>query len=246
MHYYHDQKLYQSFEGQFAQSGRVLEGPKACPCIHANWWSTSEAAVQWQQECYDRLYARMLALGIDAAESARIQRLVGAQGVDSTRRVHTGTVLTPYPLQMLQFIKDLEKWQMMPPQKATNVKYHNVGYGCGHNGSPACLEGWTGQDILMFRHGRWNTEGVHEPNFVGPFRGWMAIDYGNVTIQPAAQGTNTAFAVIYVPKHESLVEVLRSVGGSNMPVNTAVAALGPQRVEEGAGFVPGNGALMTL
>ncbi len=244
MHYYHDQKLYLSFEGQYAQPGRVLESPKVCPCIHPNWWSTSEEAKTYSQQCNNNLHARMNAHFINEAECARVRALVSQQGIDSTRRVDPRATLLPYPRQMLQFIKDLERWQMAPPQKATNVEYQNVSYGCGYYASHECLEGWSGQDILMFRHGKWNAEGRDEVNHVGPVRGRLAIDYGNVRIQPVTQGMDTAYPIISVPKHASLEWVLRSVGAPEMRVSRVVTA--GRRLEDATGFVAGNGAFMIV
>lgn len=138
---------------------------------------------------------------------------------------------------MLQFVKDLESYQMMAPQKAANVRPQLVGYGCGHGPSPACLEGWTGQDILMFRHGTWNRGGV--------FDGFLVVDYGNVTIHQPAEGRTAARAVVDVPRSEGLKWVLASVGGSSM-VNAGANAQGAANMVGGTGFVPGSGALMNL
>ena len=55
------------------------------------------------------------------------------------------------------------------------------GTGPGVQGN--CLVGWTGQGILMYRHGIWNVNPPHPSHAWSPLPvGYLYIDYGNAPV----------------------------------------------------------------
>ena len=80
---------------------------------------------------------------------------------------------------------ELEVWQhrqFQPP----NIIFNTVSWGCGGTGPGVqgdYLIVWTGQGILMHRHGIWNTNPPHPSHAWSPLPvGYLYIDYGDAPV----------------------------------------------------------------
>ena len=182
--------------------------------------------------------------GVDDNELFRVRNLVARRGVDSTRRTNPQFPLQPYPLQMLGFVKLVDMWQMEWGQKTPNIRYHYVEYGCGAKCEKKCLEGWTGQDVLMFRHGKLNVKGIWNPQPVGKVLGWMAVEFPNVQVHGETAHPEVARPIVYIPVHELLADVLWSIGQQEMLPGTLEHNYGCYEEGIALGWAPGVGAAM--
>ena len=209
--YYHDQPLHECIENAFRQA--PLRIPRPCRPVGPNTPFDSEELIHACGRDWRQFEETMHRLGVTLEERNSVEALALRHNQTSNR--DTNVPLRPVGHNVLRYMMELEKWQhrqFQPP----NIIFDTVSWGCGGTGPGVqghCLVGWTGQGILMYRHGIWN---VNPPHSFGTWSpqpvGYLYINYGEAPILQLpkdgdwrAKATRT---LIDIPMYSCLYAVL--------------------------------------
>ena len=210
--YYHDQPTQVCIENSFQQ--RPMRMPRPCRPIGPESLRDTEDTAHTHAQDLTHFEGIMEQLGVNVAERKYIQELALRPNQTSKRSTNMSMPLTPISPQKIQFIMELETWQHRPYQPP-NITFNTVAWGCGGTGPGVqsnCLVGWTGQGILMYRHGVWNANPLHhwDPKSP-PAMGFLRIDYGDAPVLqlPERWRSSATRTSIDIPMSTCLYAVLR-------------------------------------
>ena len=209
--YYHDQPTQICIENSFQQPPRM---PRPCRSIGPDSSRDAEDIAHTHAQDLIHFEEIMDQLGVNAAERKIIQELARKPNQTSKRSTNLSIPLTPFSPRKIQFLMELETWQHRPYQPP-NITFNTVSCGCGGTGPGVqsdCLVGWTGQGILMYRHGVWNANPLHhwDPQSP-PALGFLRIDYGDAPVLqlPERWRASATRTSIDIPMSTCLYAVLR-------------------------------------
>ena len=207
--YYHDQVTQICVENALEQP--PLRIPKPCRPIGPNSFGETEEIAHAYARDQSHFEGIMNQLGVDLTERTSVMQLAARKNETSKRNTrHLYPVCPP----KLHFMKELERWQHRQYQPP-NLTLNTVSWGCGGTGPGVqgdCLVGWTGQGILMHRHGIWNINPPHPSQAWSPLPvGYLYIDYGEAPIRQRPEGwrAEATRTLIDIPMYKCLYAVLR-------------------------------------
>ena len=210
--YYHDQPTQVCIENSLQQP--PIRMPRPCRPMGPNNLSDAEDTAHTHAQDLTHFERIMEQLGANVAERKYIQELALKPNQTSKRSTNMSIPLTHSSPSKIQFIMELETWQHRPYQPP-NITFNTVTWGCGGTGPGVqsdCLVGWTGQGILMYRHGVWNANPLHhwDPQSP-PALGFLRIDYGNAPVLqlPERWRSSATRTSIDIPMSTCLYAVLR-------------------------------------
>ena len=209
--YYHDQPTQICIENTFQQP--PLRMPKPCRPSEPNSSGDAEEIAHIYARDQTRFERIMDHLGVDLAERRSIIQLALRQNQTSKRNTNVTVPLRPVCPHKLNFMMELEKWQHRQYQPP-NMTFNTVSWGCGGTGPGVlddCLVGWTGQGILMYRHGIWNVNPPHPSYAWSPLPvGYLYIDYGEAPVLqlPERWRASATRTLIDIPMFTCLYAVL--------------------------------------
>ena len=209
--YYHDQPTQICIENTFQQP--PLRMPKPCRPIGPNSLGDAEDFAHIHAQNRRDFEETMDHLGVDLAERSSIEQLAHRQNQSSKRNTNVTVPLRPLCPSKLQFVMELETWQRRQRQPQ-NMTFNTVSWGCGGTGPGVhgdCLVGWTGQGILMYRHGIWNVNPPHPGYAWSPLPvGYLCIDYGEAPVLqlPERWRASATRTLIDIPMYQCLYAVL--------------------------------------
>ena len=209
--YYHDQPTQICIENTFQQP--PLRMPKPCRPIGPNSLGDAEEFAHTQAQDRREFEKIMDHLGVDLAERLSIEQLAYRQNQTSKRNTNVTVPLRPLCPSKLKFVMELDLWQRRQHQPE-NITFNTVSWGCGGTGPgvlDGCLVGWTGQGILMYRHGIWNVNPPHPGYAWSPLPvGYLCIDYGEAPVLqlPERWRASATRTLIDIPMYQCLNAVL--------------------------------------
>ena len=207
--FYHDQVTQVCIENALQQP--PLRMPKPCRPVAPNSLGEAEETARIYARDQTRFEDIMNRVGVNPAERSSIENL--ALRPNHTSKRNTDGPLRPVCPQHLWFMMELEVWQhrqFQPP----NITFNTVSWGCGGTGPGVqgdCLVGWTGQGILMYRHGIWNVNPPHPSQAWSPLPvGYLYIDYGDAPVVklPEVWRASATRTLIDIPMYKCLYAVL--------------------------------------
>ena len=210
--YYHDQPTQVCIENSFQQP--PIRMPRPCRPMGPSSLSDAEDIAHTNAQDQSHFEGIMNQLGVDVAEKRYIEQLALRPNQTSKRTSNMAVPLTPFAPRKIQFIMELETWQHRPYQPP-NITFNTVSWGCGGTGPGVqsdCLVGWTGQGILMYRHGVWNANPLHHWDAHSPpALGYLRIDYGDAPVLqlPERWRASATRTSIDIPMSTCLYAVLR-------------------------------------
>ena len=207
--YYHDQVTELCVEN--ALQHPPLRIPKPCRPIGPNSLADSKELMDAYARDQRQFEGIMHGLGVTLGERNSIEAL--ALRHNHTSKRDTKGPLRPVLPHKFYFMMELDKWQhrqFQPP----NILFNTVSWGCGGTGPGVqgdCLVGWTGQGILMYRHGIWNVNPPHPSHAWSPLPvGYLYIDYGDAPVikLPEVWRASATRTLIDIPMYKCLYAVL--------------------------------------
>ena len=210
--YYHDQPTQVCVENSFQLA--PIRMPRPCRPIGPENLSDAEDVAHTHAQDQRHFEEIMDQLGVNPAERRYIEQLSLRQNLTSKRSTNMTLPLTPFSPRKIHFIMELETWQHRPYQPP-NITFNTVAWGCGGTGPGVqsdCLVGWTGQGILMYRHGVWNANPLHHWDSQSrPALGFLRIDYGDAPVLqlPERWKVEATRTSIDIPMSTCLYAVLR-------------------------------------
>ena len=210
--YYHDQPTQICIENTFQQP--PLRMPKPCRQIGTNSLGDTEESTHIYTQDQTRFEEIMDHLGVDLTERRSVLQLALRQNQTSRRDTNTAIPLRPLCRRNFEFVMELETWQQRQYQPP-NTTFNTVSWGCGGTGLGVlgnCLVGWTGQGILMYRHGIWNVNPPHPSYAWSPLPvGYLYVDYGEAPVLqlPERWRASATRTLIDIPMYTCLYQVLR-------------------------------------
>ena len=210
--YYHDQPTQVCIENSFQQP--PIRMPRPCRPIGPESLRDTEDTAHTHAQDLTHFEGIMEQLGVNVAERKYVQDLALRPNQTSKRSTNMSIPLTRSSPCNIQFIMELETWQHRPYQPP-NITFNTVTWGCGGTGPGVqsdCLVGWTGQGILMYRHGVWNANPLHHWDPKSPQAlGFLRIDYGDAPVLqlPERWRASATRTSIDIPMSTCLYAVLR-------------------------------------
>ena len=210
--YYHDQPTQVCIENSFQQA--PIRMPRPCRPIGPESSSDAQDTAHTHAQDQSHFEEVMTQLGVNAAERTYVEQLSLRQNHTSKRSTNMTLPLTHFSPRKIHFIMELETWQHRPYQPP-NITFNTVDWGCGGTGPGVqsnCLVGWTGQGILMYRHGVWNPNPLHHWDSQSPpVIGFLHIDYGDAPVLqlPERWKSEATRTSIDIPMSTCLYAVLR-------------------------------------
>ncbi len=235
--YYHDQLTQVCIENTFQQP--PIRIPKPCRAIEPNSSGDAEEIARTYARDRRQFEGIMDELGVTLAERRSIELLAYRHNHTSKRVTNVTAPLRPVCPHKVQFMMELKRWQdrlYQPP----NITFNTVSWGCGGTGPGApdgCLFGWTGRDILMYRHGIWNANTPHPGHaWSPPPVGYLYIDYGEAPVLqlPERWRASATRTLIDIPMYQYLYAALCGRPPGPMILNdqgylvSALGASGPE------------------
>ena len=181
--FYHDQVVYLPSD---MNCGTKVDIPKSCPIVHSSRGGPTQRAMREHEKAITSLNIAMLYDGLGPWQQAQIEVEAARLEICSNRAKpgeHNPEELAlhrelQYPRNMFSHVQNLKAFQsrdrkdMMP-----NVKYTDVGFGCGGPFSPECLTGWDAGGLLTQRLHLWSDATTHpKPCNNECFAGWNGAD----------------------------------------------------------------------
>ena len=211
--YYHDQPTQICIENSFQQP--PMRMPKPCLPIGPDLLRDTEENVHTHARDRRHFEGIMDQLGVDLAERNSIEQLAIRHNQTSKRTINVTVPLRPLCPRKIRFMTELETWQHRPYQPP-NIAFNTVSWGCGGTGPGVqsdCLVGWTGQGILMYRHGIWNVNPPRpwDAGSPPPPVGYLYVDYGAAPVLqlPERWSVSASRTLIDIPMYACLYAVLR-------------------------------------
>ncbi len=211
--YYHDQPTQICIENSFQQP--PMRMPKPCLPIGPNRLRDAEDIAHTHAQDRRHFEGIMDQLGVDLAERRSIEQLAIRHNQTSKRTINVTVPLRPLCPSKIRFMTELETWQHRPYQPP-NITFNTVTWGCGGTGPGVqsdCLVGWTGQGILMYRHGIWNVNPPRpwDAGSPPPPVGYLCINYGEAPVLqlPERWRASATRTLIDIPMYACLFAVLR-------------------------------------
>ena len=207
--YYHDQVTQVCIENALQQP--PLRMPKPCRPVAPNSLGEVEETAHIHTRDQTRFEEIMDRVGVNSVERSSVENL--ASRLNQTSKRNTDGPLRPVCPQHLWFMTELEVWQQRQFQPP-NITFNTVSWGCGGTGPGVqgdCLVGWTGQGILMYRHGIWNVNPPHPSHTWSPLPvGYLYIDYGDAPVVklPEVWRASATRTLIDIPMYKCLYAVL--------------------------------------